>query len=149
MASELRSEIEINASPQRVWGLLMDFASFPDWNPFIRRLEGEAREGAKLEVRLEPPGGRGMTFRPAVKRVEANRELRWLGHVGMPGLFDGEHVFSLEPVEGGKVRFVQRERFTGVLVPLILLMVRGSTLRGFEAMNQALKERAEAAPTSL
>jgi hypothetical protein len=148
MANDLRSEIEISASPERVWGVLTDFASFPEWNPFIRCLEGEAREGAKLEVRLEPPGGRGMTFRPAVTRAETNREFRWLGHVGVPGLFDGEHVFLLEPVDGGKTRFVQRERFTGLLTPLILAMIRQSTLRGFEAMNQALKQRAEASQSS-
>jgi hypothetical protein len=146
MASELRTEIDIGASAERVWAVLTDFASFADWNPFIRRLEGEATEGGKLAVRLEPPGGRGMTFRPTVTRVDANREFRWLGHVGLPGVFDGEHIFSIEAADGGKARFVQRERFTGVLAPLILRMVRDSTLRGFEAMNQALKERAESAP---
>jgi hypothetical protein len=143
MASELHSEIEISAPAGRVWAVLMDFASFPDWNPFIKRLEGEAKEGAALEVRLEPPGGRGMTFKPTVQRVEANREFAWLGRVGMPGLFDGEHVFQIDPIGDGKVRFVQRERFTGVLAPLLLAMVGKSTRRGFEEMNRALKERAE------
>lgn len=145
MASELHSEIDIRATPEVVWRALTDFASFPTWNPFIVKLEGEAKPGAKLEVRLEPPGGRGMTFRPTVQRAEPNREFAWLGHVLMPGVFDGEHVFSIQPVEGGNVHFVQRERFTGVLAPLIMSMIRKSTLQGFEEMNRALKERAERA----
>jgi hypothetical protein len=148
VASELRTEIEINAPAERVWSMLTDFGSFPEWNPFIRRLEGEAKQGAKLEVRLEPPGGRGMTFRPTIRRFEANREFAWLGRVVLPGVFDGEHVFAIEPVGSGKVRFVQRERFTGVLAPLILRMVGESTQRGFQEMNQALKERAEAAASA-
>ena len=37
---ELHSEIEIDASAERVWGILTDFASYPEWNPFIRRISG-------------------------------------------------------------------------------------------------------------
>ncbi|MBU4077830.1 MAG: SRPBCC domain-containing protein [Euryarchaeota archaeon] len=75
---ELRTEIEIQASAERVWQILTDFASFPKWNPFIRRAGGEPRKGARLEVFLQPSGARGMTFRPEVLKAEPNRELRWL-----------------------------------------------------------------------
>ena len=140
---ELRSEIEINAPPERVWVLLADFGSFPEWNPFIREAEGQLEEGARLRVFLQPSGGRGMTFRPTVLTAEPQRELRWRGHLGVPGVFDGEHIFTIEPLDGGRVRFVQREVFTGVLVPLFARSLDRDTLRGFQEMNQALKERAE------
>ncbi|MER3407514.1 MAG: SRPBCC domain-containing protein, partial [Nitrososphaera sp.] len=42
MAKEVRTEIEIAAGPQRVWQVITDFARYPEWNPFIRRVEGEA-----------------------------------------------------------------------------------------------------------
>jgi uncharacterized protein YndB with AHSA1/START domain len=58
---ELRSEIEIQASEERVWQLLTDFASFPQWNPFIRRASGEAKAGSRLEVYIQPTGAGGMT----------------------------------------------------------------------------------------
>jgi hypothetical protein len=148
---ELRSEIEINAPPERVWVLLADFGSFPEWNPFIREAEGQLEEGVRLRVFLQPSGGRGMTFRPTVLTAEPQRELRWLGHLGVPGVFDGEHIFTIEPLDGGRVRFVQREVFTGVLVPLFARSLDRDTLRGFQEMNQALKERAErgeGAPTA-
>ena len=148
MAKELRTEIEIDAPADRVWRLLTEFDGYPDWNPFLRRASGEVKEGARLEVYMQPSGGRGMTFRPTVIRAEPNREFRWLGHLGVSGLFDGEHSFTIEPLEGNRVRFVQSERFTGVLVPLMLLMIEKDTKRGFEEMNQALKERAEAAQRS-
>jgi uncharacterized protein YndB with AHSA1/START domain len=35
---ELHSEIEIDASAERVWAILTDFASYPRWNPFIRSI---------------------------------------------------------------------------------------------------------------
>ncbi len=43
---ELLTEISITAPPDRIWHLLTDFASFPQWNPFIRRASGELSEGA-------------------------------------------------------------------------------------------------------
>jgi hypothetical protein len=139
------SEIEIDAPAERVWHLLTDFASYPEWNPFIRSISGDPATGERLEVRIEPPGGRGMTFRPQVLNAEPNRELRWLGHLLVPGLFDGEHSLTIQPLGENRVRFVQREAFRGLLVPLFARSLDNSTLRGFEEMNRALKERAEAA----
>jgi hypothetical protein len=139
---ELRREIEIEAPPDRVWAVVTDFAAYPDWNPFIRRISGEVREGARLEVRIEPPGGRAMTFKPTVRAAEPNRELRWLGRLLVPGLVDGEHSLRIEPLEDARCRFVQSERFTGILIPFA-----GGTLAktesGFEQMNAALKARVE------
>ncbi len=66
---ELHSEIEIDAPAERVWRLLTDFASYPEWNPFIRSISGQPTPGERLEVRIEPPGGRDMTFRPTVLTV--------------------------------------------------------------------------------
>jgi len=142
---ELHSQIEINASAERVWRLLTDFASYPQWNPFIRRISGEPTTGERLQVRLEPPESRGITLRPKVLDAEPNHQLRWLGHLFVPSLFDGEHSFVIQPLGEDRVRFVQREAFRGLLVPLFARSLDNSTLRGFEEMNQALKERAEAA----
>ena len=139
---ELRSEIFINAPGERIWDTLTDLASFNEWNPFMRLASGDVQVGEKLTVYLKPPGGMGMSFKPRVVKVEANREFRWLGHLGIPGIFDGEHIFEMEP-DGDSCRFIQREQFSGVLAPLMLLMIGTSTRRGFDAMNQALKVRAE------
>ena len=148
MSAHLRTEIEIDASPARVWDVLTDFAAYPDWNPFIPRLAGEAAVGSRRAARLQPPGGRGMTLRPTVLAAAPGRELRWVGHLGVPGLFDGEHGFRIEPLGPDRVRFIQEERFTGLLAPLVLRFIEEGTRRGFEAMNRALKRRAEQGPAS-
>jgi hypothetical protein len=131
-----------------VWGILTDFASYPQWNPFIRRISGELKAGDRLEVRLEPPGGRGITLRPMVLSAEPNRQLRWLGHLLVPGLFDAKHSLLIQLLKEDRVRFIQSEVFKGVLVPLLARSLDNNTLRGFEEMNGALKERAEALPES-
>jgi hypothetical protein len=144
---EMQSEIEIGASAGSVWGILTDFASYPEWNPFIRRISGEPKVGERLEVRLEPPGSRGITLKPTVLNAEPEHELRWLGHLLVSGLFDGEHILAIQQLDENRVRFIQRETFGGLLVPLFARSLDKGTRRGFEEMNRALKERAEALPT--
>jgi hypothetical protein len=139
---ELRREIEIGAPPERVWAVITGLDAYAEWNPFIRRISGELREGTRLEVRIEPPQGRGMTFKPTVRKVETNRELRWLGRLLVPGIFDGEHSLRIEPLEGERSRFVQSERFSGVLVPFVKGTL-AKTEAGFNQMNAALKARVE------
>ncbi len=136
------TEIEIHAPAERVWRLLTDFAYFPQWNPFIRRISGDVRVGARLEAFLQPLGTRGVTFHPVVLNVEQNRELRWIGGLWMPKLFDGEHSFTLAPRGADSVHFVQQETFTGILVPLFARTL-AATERGFNEMNHALKVLAE------
>lgn len=144
---ELQTEIEVAASPERIWDILTDFGSFPQWNPFILTVDGELTAGTRLEVRIQPPGGMAMTFKPTVITVEPNLELRWLGHLMTPGLFDGEHYFLIEDAGEGRSRLVQGEKFSGALVSLMgLIGLYGKTVAGFQEMNQALKARAEQRP---
>jgi hypothetical protein len=93
---ELHTEIDIEATPETVWSILTNFAAYPEWNPFIRRVMGVAQPGTKLMVRIHPSGAKAMSFRPTVLAAERPRELRWLGRFLLPGLFDGEHQFTLQ-----------------------------------------------------
>lgn len=145
MARELRTEILIEATAERVWEVLTDFEEMPEWNPFITVISGELEAGERIRVHLKPPEGKGMTFKPRLVKVEHGRELRWIGHLGIPGLFDGEHIFEIDELPHGITRLVQREEFKGVFSGLILRSIGDDTLNGFAGMNKALKERAEAA----
>jgi hypothetical protein len=146
MRNELRAEIEIDADPATVWAVLTDFGAYPDWNPFIRSIDGAPPVGGRLHVRLQPPEGRGITMKPVVTVNEAGRVFGWLGRLGgVPHLFDGAHRFELEPIDGGqRTRFVQSERFQGMLLPLLRRSVLPPTLQGSELMNRALADRAAA-----
>jgi hypothetical protein len=140
---ELNNEVEIHASAERVWQLLTDFARFPQWNPFIHRANGEPKEGARLEVTTQPSGASRTISRPTVLKAEQNRELRWIERSLIPGLLDVEHIFTIEPLDADRVRFTQREIFTGLLVPLRARRHNTDIRRGFSEMNKALKTRAE------
>jgi hypothetical protein len=136
---EIYTEIAISASSQRVWSVLADFAKYNEWNPFIRKVEGEPREGAKLKIHLTTPAGRNRTYEPKVTKVEPEKELRWLGKV--PGFLSGEHIFAIEDVGNGRVKFVNREIFGGMLSSFF--KDTADVKAGFEKMNKALKARLE------
>lgn len=139
----IETSIDIRADAGTVWQVLTDFSAYPDWNPFIRRIDGEPAAGSRLSVMIQPPGQNAMRFRPRVQAVERQRAFSWLGNLLMPGLFDGRHEFTL--VQNGQMtRFHHREIFSGLLVPLVWNKMQQPTRAGFEAMNKAIKERAEA-----
>jgi hypothetical protein len=131
--------VDIQAPAVAVWHVLTDTDSYADWNPFMPRLSGRLAPGERLTLTVRP-GTRRMTFRPTVLAVEDGTLIRWRGRLGMPGLFDGEHELRLEPIPGSGTRFVQRETFTGLLVPM-MPRVLDDTATGFAAMNHALRDR--------
>ena len=139
---QLIAETEINAPSDVVWKILMDFSAYPEWNPFVVSLEGEAEVGSRLKVKLRPPESRATTMRPKVTALEEGAVFEWLGHLGFAGVFDGRHGFEIES-SGERTRFIQREEFTGILVPLLAKWLDKGIKSGFELMNSALKDRAE------
>lgn len=137
---ELVTQIDIDATPAQVWDVLSDASAYPNWNPFLVSMQGELLEGKKLTNRMRTTAGSEISFSPTVLKVENNRELRWLGRMVLPRIFDGEHYFILED-RGGFTRLIHGERFRGIL--LWFLDVR--QFKGnFEALNEALKRRVEA-----
>jgi hypothetical protein len=140
---EIRTEVVIRATPARIWAILVDFAAHSQWNPFVKRIQGEPKPGSKLTVSVQPEGGKGMTFRPIVLAAVPNQELRWLGRLLVPGLFDGEHYFLIQRIDAETSRFIHGEVFSGLLVSLFQSSLDAGTKGGFVAMNHALKKRAE------
>lgn len=139
---ELRTEIEIAASPQKVWKILTEFGKYEQWNPFIRKAAGHAKEGEKIEINIETPGGKHRKYEPTITKVEENRELRWLGK---SFVLNGEHIFAIEQIDQGRVRLVQREIFDGLLTAFFGKSTDDDIKAGLEEMNRALKNWAERA----
>ena len=137
------SSIVISAPQERVWAILTDFAAYPEWNPFMQSISGPLKVGERLSVRIQPPGGKSMSFRPKILIVKPNQELRWMGRLILPGLFDGEHYFQLTPAKD-RTLLKQGENFSGLIVQLMGSSTFEQTGRGFAGMNEALKKRAEA-----
>ena len=142
---ELRTTIDIQASPNQVWSILTDFAAYPEWNPFIREVRGEPIAGRSLNISVHTASSKkARSFWPRVLSSEAPRELRWRGSLLLSGLLEGEHRFKLTQRADGTTRLVHSERFSGPLLPFFRARLEREARPGFDAMNEALKSRAEA-----
>jgi len=139
---DLHSSIQIDAPPSAVWAVLTDLDRYDEWNPFVSSSQGTVAVGEKLTNRMQQPGGKAITLRPKMTVAETDRVFEWLGRVGFPGVFDARHRFEIEPTATGS-HFTQSEAFKGVLVRLMKKSLDTKTMEGFEAMNSALKARAE------
>ena len=142
MAKEIKTEILIHATSDKVWNILIDFENYPNWNPFIKSIKGTAKVGNKILARMEPPGAKGMTFKPRVLVVDINKEFKWIGHLIIPGLFDGEHTFELIDNGNGTTTFRQNEKFRGILIPFFKKMIEKNTVQGFNTalLHESIKK---------
>jgi len=139
---ELQTAIGIQASPEKVWQVLTDLDRYPEWNPFIHHAIGKAEVGGKVDITFKS-GSKEMTLHCIVIKADPNRELCWRYHVGLPFLFQGEHSFIIEAAGDERVNFINREVFTGLLVPLQAKDIDTNSRHGFARMDQSLRERAE------
>ena len=139
---EINYEVEIQASPEEVWQVLTDLDEYADWNPLLHDAVGKVQQGEKVDVTFQTASKKG-TLHCKVIKVEQNRELRWKYHVLLPGLFKGEHIFTIEPIEEKRVRFIDREIFNGLFVPLLAKDIDTNSKEAMEAMDKALKARVE------
>lgn len=138
----LSSEIVIGAPSEIVWQVLVDFDSYPDWNPVEIEARGEAVIGAVVEHTGKLPGRKPMTFKAKIIEASPTRALAWKGHIVVPGLFDARHHFEIDLLGDDQCRLRQFEEFSGVLVPFMRGVLR-DTQAAFEIANEAMKQQAE------
>ncbi|MEA2036397.1 MAG: SRPBCC domain-containing protein [Nanoarchaeota archaeon] len=134
----INTEIDIYSPADHVWAILINFHNYNLWNPFIEDIKGTLEVGNKLKVRFK----NNITFKPTVTKLVPQKELSWVGKLFFKGLFDCEHIFILEKVNDKKTRFIQKENFSGLLVPLFSGVIKKAE-KGFSDMNKILKSVSE------
>ena len=138
--SLIETSIVIDAPVEDVWKVLLDFESYKDWNPFIRRAEVDLKVGGEIDFDEHRPNSPKATYRSIIKYLDFQKKFGWSG--GIKHIWDVEHIFLVESMPNGKTKFMQNEISKGVLVPFIKGKI-AATKEGFELMNQAIKERCE------
>ena len=135
------SETIINAPIENVWNILIDVEKYNQWNPLLYRANGKIKEGEIVIVSAKT-ATKDMRLKCKVTKVEPLRELTWTFSIIHTFLFQGVHTFRLEPGEGG-VKFIDREKFTGLLLPTQAKDLKTNGLAAMIEMGIALKTRAE------
>jgi hypothetical protein len=136
----INTRVVINAPGDKVRAIVADYGSYPSWNPFVVKVEGDMSAGKDVRVTVQPVGQAQITGTGHVLASDPGR-IAWSGRLGFPGVFSGVHTFLIEADGPNRTVFSNNEKMRGLSV---LFFDFKPTEAAFVAMNQALKQRAEA-----
>jgi hypothetical protein len=139
--NSIETKINIESNTKSIWQELINFEEYKNWNPAIYEVSGVLNEGEILKIVVKINGSK-MVFKPKILKYKENSELRWLGKLFIPKIFDGEHYFIVKDNFDGTSTFIHGENFSGILIPFFKKMIL-DTKKNFEAMNEELKKRVE------
>jgi len=138
MTKEIKTSIVIQAKPEKVWEVFSNFEKYNEWNPLIKSIKGEIKEGNKIKVQVSKK-----SFKARVMAYTPNKELVWSGGLFIKGLFDGEHRFIFKYNGRGTTLFEHSEEFSGLLVKSFSNKIDTEIKDSFEEMNKNLKQLVE------
>jgi hypothetical protein len=141
---EVRHQIIIDASPQKVWQTVIDFENYKKWNSQLIYLGGIVAPNEAIHLKLSVEGTTPYEFKPTISHWDEGKSFAWIARTGIPRLFDGEHFFEIVPNQNGTITLINREQYRGV-ISLIMQQIPAMKLapKGFEKMNVELKEYIE------
>ena len=129
----------IEASPEKVWEILVDGDGYPNWDPGMIRIEGTIAQGEKVKffTKFSPD----QAFAVKVTAFEPGQKMVFTG--GLPlGLFKSERTHTLTPAADGQTTFHTAETFSGLLYPLFGKRIPDLT-ESFNNFAAGLKRQAE------
>lgn len=140
--TQVEHRIGVQAPAEVTWQVIHDLAAWESWNPTYPRATGEIRIGGPLALTVALPGQAPMEIRPVVLEWVPNEQLHWkLRMVG--GLVRTLRYIEIEAVSETGCIVSNGEYIGGVLGGSVVRRIGRSAYRGFLAMNEALKARAE------
>ncbi len=137
--------VQIAAPAAFVWDVLVDYARYPEWNPFTVQVETTLQVGAPIDLTLPSYDGSGETLvsNEIVRVVEPPHHLRYDNGDTVPGVrgVRDQWITDLGPT---RCSYVTTNTISGEHAELALSLTGEWIQAGFDSVAHALKARAEA-----
>jgi len=116
---EVKTEIEISASPSKVWSIITDIDNWQEWSPIIKSSNGDASVGSKLSITMmgKEEGKDGPKYNPIIKELNDSKYFRWRAHMLADFIFTNDKIFELKETQSGTL-LTHTETFKGLLAPI-------------------------------
>lgn len=140
---ELKTEIQISSSPDKVWEVLIDFPNWKNWNPIVNHIEGKLEVDQELNITMsDKKGNDSKRYKSTITAIEEGKHFSFIGVMMSKSLFSAERIIELKAKDGG-THFTQVEVYNGLLVPLFWKKLSDQAGPMLNSMNEALKKTVE------
>lgn len=137
---EIKAEIEISSTPDKVWEVLMDLPGWAEWNPIVNKIEGKLEVGEKLNIVMCGSNGKdSKRYAANITVIDENKCFRFIAVMMGKFMFSADRIIELEKTANGTL-FIQREIYSGIMVSLFWAKLSTEALSMLKSMNEALKK---------
>jgi hypothetical protein len=135
--TEIRTEIEINSTAEKVWKKLIDFKNYPNWHTYLSEVKGEPVVKTKIKCTTLNADSSTTHFSAYIQEVIPNKKLSWGGSLGF--IFKAKHYFIIEKISENKIHLTQGEYWKGLFGENYGKKIYQETYQKFVRMNEHLK----------
>ncbi len=136
--------VEIDAPAAFVWGVMIDYPRYPEWNPYTIAVETTLQIGDRIDLTLPNPDGSEGTMlnREFIRVVDPPHHLRYDTGEEYPGLLGmrDQYITELGP---DACSYHTTDTLSGELADLVMETNGDWIKAGFDSVAHALKARAE------
>ena len=136
--------VEIEAPQAFVWDVLVDYARYPEWNPYTVRVDTRLEVGADVVLHLPDPAKPGATFttNEVMRAIDPPHHLQYDTADNLPGIFAVRDQWVTD-LGGGRSSYRTTDVFSGEHAQAAFDLQGQWVKDGFDAVARALKARAE------
>jgi uncharacterized protein YndB with AHSA1/START domain len=136
--------VEIEAPAAFVWDVLVDYPSYPEWNPYTIAVETSLELGDRIDLTLPNPDGSDDTIlnREFIRVVDPPHHLRYDTGEEYPGLLGMRDQYITE-LGSDRCTYYTTDQLSGELADLVMELNGDWIKAGFDSVANALKTRAE------
>jgi hypothetical protein len=136
--------VRIGAPASFVWDVLVDYPSYPRWNPYTVAVSTSFAIGEPIDLTLPAVDGSGGTFvnREHIRVIDPPRHLQYDTGDEMPGIFAVRDQW-IEELGPGHCAYHTTDTISGEYADKVIEMTGDWIKAGFDSVANALKARAE------
>jgi hypothetical protein len=138
---KVTTDISLSASPEAIWAVLTDLASYTEWNPMIKAASGMPAPMGRIEVTISYLGADLLKGSAEVTGLVPAKYFSFVLGKGPAWWYQEEHIFRLKPRDDGKVTFYNEVFATGLALRFGRKSAAHRMRYAVDQMNEALQDR--------
>ncbi len=140
---KLHESVEVEASAERVWEVIVDLDRYGEWNPFVVAASSTLNPGEPIHMKVRLFGAFTQPQTETILEVEAGHRLCYgLGPTAFGALMS-HRCHEIEALSESRSRYTSHFELEGWISPVVDLLMGGRLGRGFAGNTASLKDRAE------